>query len=121
MKTNEIKERLDSQQTVNYELKNALVLSVRKKLIPVNHYRSVVSRTVVALDPNLGAVCFSSSSKKLLDIEWRDTISGEVSLTGYAVDENRVGDPFVKGMKWAKILRKSDFNIQKRFDFSENV
>jgi len=116
MKTNEIQWKLDRQQTVKYELKDALVLSVRGKLIPVNHWRTVRAKTVVALDPVLGAVCFTSSSDKVSDIEWKDSISGEVSLTGYAVDENKVGDPFVNGIKWAKIPRKGEINIQKRFD-----
>lgn len=84
-----------SGKTVTVALDNASVVSIRRELRPINHYRCASMYKVVVKDPTFGAIYFSTFSAKFDDVNYGDTISLKVNVTGVGDATERYPDPIL--------------------------
>jgi hypothetical protein len=110
-----VEEHLRQGKQVKVALTGAKVVSTKSKLVPISHYRSITVKSLVVVDPTYGAVYLSSSSNKISNANFGDTLTGKVLLTGLG-DKN---DRYETAIKFSKVIRgkEGEFILEKGIDF----
>lgn len=101
----ELIDMIKSGKTVTINLTQAEVVSSKRDLKPINHYRAASLYKIVVKDPVFGSIFFSGFSDKLASIGYGDKVSLKVTVTGVGDASERYPDPIL----FAKPLtRKGD-------------
>lgn len=95
LKTSELVGFTEKNKTVNYELVDAEVVSVKKVVWAINHYKVATAMKVVVKDSVLGSVFFQTTSDKLYGVNRGDKISLSLTLTGVGTASERYPDPII--------------------------
>ena len=106
-----IESHLHSGKNVKVSLTMAKVISSKKKLIAISHYKSVYVNCIVVSDEKYGNIYLSSSSPKVFDAQFGDLVSGKILLTGIGEKNERYDAP----IKFSKVIRgkEGEISLQK--------
>lgn len=107
MDTQTVEFHLRSGKTVKVSLDQAKVVSSKIKSVPISHYKSIRVKSLVVVDPKYGAVYISSSSDKIFNADFGDTLTGKILLTGLGEKSERYEDP----IKFSKVIRGKEGEI----------
>lgn len=99
MNRTELIDNVKSGRRVTIMLNGAEVVSAKKDLKPINHYKCATLYKIVVKDPIYGAIFFSGFSDKLLEMFGSSYNSAKVSLkvtvTGVGEASDRFPDPIL--------------------------
>jgi hypothetical protein len=95
MNRQELIDNVTSGRQVTIQLTDAEVVSTKRDLRRVNHYRAANLYKVVVVDPVFGSVFFSSFSDKIGDINRGEKVSLKVTVTGVGEPSERYPDPIL--------------------------
>lgn len=129
MNRNELVEFVEQGRRVTIMLDRAEVVSFKKELKPINHYKCATLYKIVVKDPTFGTIYFGGFSDRLLELashRYGTLVSLKVTVTGIGTATERYPEP----MLFAKPhLKKGDplvvdFPVDatnEGFDLSVNV
>lgn len=99
MNRTELIENVNNGRRVTIMLSGAEVVSAKKELKPINHYRCATLYKIVVKDPTYGAIYFGGFSDKLLELfsSGYNTarVSLKVTVTGVGESSDRYPDPIL--------------------------
>jgi hypothetical protein len=101
MDTQTVEFHLRSGKSVKISLDQAKVVSTKIKSVPISNYRSIKVKSLVVVDPKYGAVYISSSSDKIFNADFGDTLTGKILLTGLGDRSEKYDTP----IKFSKVIR----------------
>lgn len=101
MDSKAVEDFLSQGKKVKVALTSAKVISSKIKLVPISNYRSVYVNCIVINDEKYGNIYLSSSSNKIFDAKFGDTITGKILLTGLGDKNERYDAP----IKFSKVIR----------------